>query len=321
MRLRLQELQSKDKQVRKLRAEQPVKDGWEDINNVLHHQGLPYVSKIIRTELISRYHDNLLAGHFGIKKTHKLVAWKYYWLMLCHDVDDYIKGCDICLALKTVQYKPYGNLQSLPVPTYCWKNLLIDFVMGLPILTDWKRDSYDLILVIIDRLMKMIHYEPVKVTINTPGLAEVIINIVVRHHGLPDSIIIYRGSLFISKFWSLLCYFLGIKRKLSTAFYSQTDGQIKKQNSTMEAYLWAFVNFEQNDWAQLLLMAEFAYNNAKNASIGHTPFELNCRYHPWVSYKKDLDLCSNSKTAEELSSKLQNLMAVCQQNLHHAQEL
>ena len=89
----------------------------------------------------------------------------------------------------------------------------------------------------------MVHYKPVKVTINAPGLAEVIINMVVRHHGLPDSIITDRRSLFTSKFWLLLCYFIGIKRKLSTAFYPQTDKQIKKQNSIIEAYLRAFVNF------------------------------------------------------------------------------
>ena len=113
----------------------------------------------------------------------------------------------------------------------------MDFVMGLPVLTDWKGDSYDSILVIVDRLTKMVHYEPVKVTIDAPGLAEVIIDVVVRHHGLPDSIVTDRGSLFTSKFWSLLCYFLGIKQRLSTAFHSQTDGQTERQNSTMEAYL------------------------------------------------------------------------------------
>ena len=89
----------------------------------------------------------------------------------------------------------------------------------------------------------------------------------------------------------------------------------------MEAYLWAFVNFEQNDWAQLLPMAEFAYNNAKNVSTGFTPFELNYGYYPRVSYKKDLNSCSPSKTAEELSSELRNLMAAYQQNPHHAQNL
>ena len=70
-------------------------------------------------------------------------------------------------------------------------------------------------------------------------------------------------------------------------------------------------------------MAEFAYNNAKNASTGYTPFELNCRYHFRVSYeeKQILDTRSKSKTAEELFFKLQKLMIVCQQNFYHAQEL
>ena len=93
----------------------------------------------------------------------------------------------------------------------------------------------------------MVYYEPVKITINAPSLAEVIINVVVCHHGLSNSIVTDKGSLFTSKFWSLLCYFFGIKTRLSTAFHPQTDGQTKKQNSIMEAYLRAFVNFEQND--------------------------------------------------------------------------
>ncbi len=57
----------------------------------------------------------------------------------------------------------------------------------------------------------------------------------------------------------------------------------------IEIYLQAFVNFKQNDWARLLLIAEFACNNTKNASIGHTPFELNCGFHPQVSHKEDVN--------------------------------
>ena len=197
----------------------------------------------------------------------------------------------------------------------------MDVVTGLPISTNWMGNSYDSTLLIVDRLMKMVYYELVKITINAIGLVEVIINVVVRHHGLTDPIGTNKGSLFTSKFWSSLCYFLGIKRRLSTAFYPQTDSQTERQNSTMEAYLRAFVNFEQNDWARLLPMAEFAYNNAKNASTGHTPFELNCGYHPRVSYEEDIDPRSKSKLADELSAELQELMTVCRENLHHAQEL
>ena len=62
-------------------------------------------------------------------------------------------------------------------------------------------------------------------------------------------------------------------------------------------------------------MAEFAYNNAKHASTGYIPFELNCRYHPHVSYKEDVDPRFRSKAADELTEKLRNLIATCRENL------
>ena len=92
--------------------------------------------------------------------------------------------------------------------------------------------------------MKMVHYKPMKTTIDASGVAKVIIDVIVRHHGLSDSIVSDKGSVFTSEFWSSLCYFLGIKRRLSTTFHPQTDGQTERQNSTMEAYLQVFVNFE-----------------------------------------------------------------------------
>ncbi len=83
----------------------------------------------------------------------------------------------------------------------------------------------------------------------------------------------------------------------------------------MKAYLQAFVNYEQNNWTQLLPIAEFAYNNAKNASSGHIPFKLNCDYHPCTFYKKDVDPCSQSKSAVKLATKLRELMIIYRENL------
>ena len=68
-------------------------------------------------------------------------------------------------------------------------------------------------------------------------------------------------------------------------------------------------------------MAEFAYNNAKNLSTGHTPFELNYSYHPCVSFEKVTNSRFQSESADELSAELQDLMTVCWENFHHAQEL
>ena len=181
--------------------------------------------------------------------------------------------------------------------------------MGLPQSVDWRGDGYDSILVIVDRLTKMVHYKCLQTTITAPALAEVILNVVVQYHGLANSIVSDRGLIFMSKFWSSLCYFLSIKQRLSITFYLQTDGQTEQQNSTIEAYLRAFVNYKKDNWARLLPMAEFAYNNMKHASIEYTPFKLNYGYHLRISYKEDVDPRSRSKAADELTKELRNLMA------------
>ena len=89
----------------------------------------------------------------------------------------------------------------------------------------------------------------------------------------------------------------------------------------MVAYFWAFVNYKQNNWDKLLPMAEFVYNNAKNASTGYTPFELNCGFHPRVSYKEDVDLRFKSKTVDQLATELQTLISVSKEYFQHVQEL
>ena len=167
----------------------------------------------------------------------------------------------------------------------------------------------------------MVYYKSVKITLNTPGLAKTIINVIVHQHGLLDSIVTNRSSFFTSKFRLLFCYFFSIKRELSTTFHFQTDSQTKWQNSTIKAYFRAFINFEQNDWAKFLPMAKFAYNNVKNSSIGHTSFKLNWGYHPCDFFEKNTNLCFKSKSTDELSAELWDLMTVCRKNFYHAQKL
>ncbi len=83
----------------------------------------------------------------------------------------------------------------------------------------------------------------------------------------------------------------------------------------IEVYLQVFVNFKQNDWAKLLSIAEFPYNNAKNVSTSYTPFKLNRSFHFWASCKKDVNPHSQSKSADKLATKLKELMVVCKKNL------
>jgi transposase InsO family protein len=84
--------------------------------------------------------------------------------------------------------------------------------------------------------------------------------------GVPDNIVTDRGKEFTNQFWKRVCSHLSINYRLSTEFHPQTDGQTEQQNQTMEQYLWAFCNYEQDNWVELLSLAKFAYNNSVHHS-------------------------------------------------------
>ena len=94
----------------------------------------------------------------------------------------------------------------------------------------------------MDRLSKQRHFVPCTTTITAEGLTQHFLDHVFKLHGLPDSIISDRGPRFASRFWTYLCYCLGIEPRLSTAFHPQTDGQTKRISASMEEYLRGYVN-------------------------------------------------------------------------------
>jgi hypothetical protein len=103
--------------------------------------------------------------------------------------------------------------------------------------------EYDSILVITDRLTKYAYMLLYKEASDAEELAYTFLRIVVANHGVPDEIISDRDKLFTSKFWTALTGLLGVKRKMSTAFYPQTDRQTERLNQTIKAYLRYYINY------------------------------------------------------------------------------
>ena len=132
-------------------------------------------------------------------------------------------------------------------------------------------EGHDSVLVVVDRFSKMAHFLPCSKDIDAAGTAKLFLDQVFKLHGFPETIISDRGSIFTSKFWSRLLELCGVKRKLSTSYHPQTDGQIKRVNQILEQYLRAYCDYQQDNWCPLLSMAEFAYNNAIQASSKQTP--------------------------------------------------
>ena len=108
--------------------------------------------------------------------------------------------------------------------------------------------------------------------INAETTVEMLLHNVWRRHGLPSSVVSDWGPQFVLTMWKTLCKILKINAKLLTAFHPKTDSQSKIANQEIEKYFWPYVNHFQNDWVDLLPMAEFAANANLSASIKIPPF-------------------------------------------------
>ena len=81
-------------------------------------------------------------------------------------VTDYIGSCSSCRHAKSIHHKPFGPLQFLPITERPWDSILMDFIEGLPL-----PDGHDMILVIVDRLTKMVLFIPTYSDINAAEVA------------------------------------------------------------------------------------------------------------------------------------------------------
>ncbi len=228
-----------------------------------------------RLEILYDRHDSPVAGHGGVARTHALVAKDFWWPGMRNYIKNYVQTCEVCQRNKDPCHRPIGLLMPLEIPVRPWGYLTTDFITKLPI-----SDGFDAILVVVDRLTKMTHLSPCMETINAQQLADLFVTHVFCLHGLPDSIISDRGPQFSSRFWRVVLRRLGISRKLSSSFHPESDGQTERTNQTLEQYLRCFVDHQQSDWVHYLPLAEFALNNAPNASTKVTPFYALFGHHP-----------------------------------------
>ena len=134
-------------------------------------------------------------------------------------------------------------------------------------------------------------------------LAKLFFREVVKHHGIPLSIISDRDPRFTAIFWQSLWRMWGTKLSMSTAYHPQTDGQTERANRTLEDMIRNYVGPNQADWDEHLPALEFAYNNSKQASTNMTPFQMNNVQQPHLPLSeamKSKNDCSNPTAIERI---------------------
>ena len=147
----------------------------------------------------------------------------------------------------------------------------MDFITDLP-----RSNNCTALRVVIHRFTKMARYIPLEEDKKTAAdLARIFVREISRLHVLSRDIVSDRNSRFTSNTWKDFLAVTGIRPRMSTAFHPQTNGQTKRVNQVIEAYLWPFLNGEQDNWVDLLPMAVHTYNNSVTSATGLTSFYAN----------------------------------------------
>jgi hypothetical protein len=220
-------------------------------------------------QILDEAHLSCYSIHPRSTKMYHDLKQHYWWTKMKIEIARYVARCDTCRRVKAIHMKTAGPLQSLPIPTWKWEDISMDFIVGLPITTK----DCDSIWVIIDRLTKIAHFLPVKVKYSVIAYVELYITRILSLHGVPKTIVSDRGPQFVSKFWEELHKSLGTKLLHSSAYHPQTSGQTDRVNQILEHMLRACVLEFPQKWDDFLPLAEFSYNNSYQESIKMAPFE------------------------------------------------
>lgn len=120
----------------------------------------------------------------------------------------------ICQENKNELTPSPGLLQPLTIPTQVWTDISLDFIEGLP-----KSHGFTVILVVMDRLIKYVHFIPLSHPYTASNVAHLFLANVLKLHGMPRTIVSDSGPIFTSFFWQELFHLQGITLALSSAYH------------------------------------------------------------------------------------------------------
>ncbi|QRW23512.1 Retrotransposable element Tf2 protein [Rhizoctonia solani] len=225
---------------------------WEE--DLLWYQGKLVVPdlEILKERLLREFHDSPLAGHPGQQRTLELLSCNYWWPGMKSSAKEWVECCPTCQANRRA-HAPVIALKPLEVPPFPFHTISYDFITGFP-----KSSGHNAILVVIDSFSKFGHFHPDHKEDHSQGPSRPVHYSVWKLHGLPVKTILDQGTTSQESF-----------SKPST-----NNGQTEQVNQFIEFYLRSYVAANHSDWATWLPLAEYAYNNAKHAATGKTPFEL-----------------------------------------------
>jgi hypothetical protein len=139
----------------------------------------------VHQQILDEAHLSRYSIHPGSTKMYQDLKQHYWRTKMKIEIASYVAKCDTCRRVKAIHMKTAGPLQSLPIPTWKWDDISMDFIVGLP----RTAKGFDSIWVIVDRLTKTTHFLPVKTYYPVITYAQIYVARILSLHGIPKTIV------------------------------------------------------------------------------------------------------------------------------------
>ena len=247
-------------------------------NHMLYYKDKLYVShnEALHVAIIRVMHESLSTKHSKRKATYSLMNRYYYWSRIIFSITRYVKICYIYRRIKISCEVKQSLLWSLFISNRYWQSISYDFIVKFSICKRYNK-LFEYIMIIVNKLFKkkkfiLINFLKIEIVI------QVFIDFIWREEDYSTSIVSNRDKQFVAHFWRRLCNRLRTKLKLFTSFHSKIDEQTKNVNKMLKQYLRVYVNYQQNDWVNYLVVAKFETNNHQSDFIDVALFMIIKEY-------------------------------------------
>lgn len=223
----------------------------------------------LRKQVFDELHCQSIGGHSGQRATLKRIMEYFYWPTIRQCIGKWIRECSVCQQTKGEHVRSPGLLQPLKIPQEPWRDIAMDFITGLP-----KSRGKEVIWVVVDRFSRYSHFIALPHPITAKSLSLEFFEQIYKLHGLPETIVSDRDSLFLSEFWQNLFKLSGTRLNLSTSYHPQSDGSTERVNQCVEQYLRSMTSEVPKNWSNWLAAAEWWYNTTFHTALKATPYQI-----------------------------------------------
>lgn len=223
-----------------------------------------------RHKLIKNFHEHILSGHLGQKRTYLRLSERFKWKGMYQEIENFVRNCEICQKVKNrvaIQKPPLGETD---IPLIPFTRIYVDLAGHYPETVE----GYKYIISFQDATTKFVISRPIR-SKEANLIAEKFVNEVILIFGGVKEFYSDMGKEFNNQIMKKTLELLRIREKHS-AIYAPQSNLVEKYNEFWKNYVRCFMEQSniRDNWSNYTRLCAYAYNICPHSRTGKSSYEL-----------------------------------------------